>query len=175
MEKKQRPHLKTEIQGFFMEETSPLNPYGPNYYFLAYDTKVYNKFVRVKRHVHLTPEDTETLVKGNVYYFCGMISSFLFGLTLGIALKRLFINRFIRMNELVEDHPRIYYGLFGSCLTTIGYSYLTDYYIMQLCYPMIGKYLDKAIENGFEDYEIDETHKNNKIIYKIKKFLNFSV
>ena len=27
-------------QNFFMDDTNPLNPYGPNYFYLAYDTKV---------------------------------------------------------------------------------------------------------------------------------------
>jgi len=140
---KTKRHLKNEYQNFFMEETSPLNPYGPNYHFLAYDTKVYNKFNRLKRYVHLTPEDTERLLKGNVYYFCGIVTSLL------------------------------YYGLMGSCTTTLGYSFLTDYYIMKICSPMIPKYLEKAVENGFEDYQLDETHKNNKLIIYIKKLLNF--
>lgn len=165
--------LHNEFNSPLMEETSSLNPYGPNYYFLAYDTKVYNKFNRLKRYVHLSPEDTDKLIKGNVYYFLGIITSFFIGVGFGLAIKKTVLKKSLNLTEFIEDYPRFYYGLIGSGVTTIGYSFLNDYYIMRICFPMIETYLEKAKENGFEDYDIDETYKNKKISIYIKKYIDY--
>lgn len=177
MEKKQsKLQFSTEYQNqnFFMEENSPLNPYGPNYFFLAYDTKVYNKFIRLRRYVHFSPEDNNRILKANIYYFLGLVTSFLMGISLGIAVKRVLIKRITKINDFVEDHPRVYFGVMGSGLTTLGYSFLNDYYMVNIYYPLMSKYLENAKENGFEDYKIDESYKDNKVSFYIKKYLGMS-
>lgn len=160
-------------QGFFLEDTNPLNPYGPNYYYLAYDTKVYNKFIRLRRYVHFDASDNDRLIRANIYYFLGIVGSFLVGLSFGIAAKRVSGKRFTKLNDLMEDYPRVYFGIMGSLFTTIGYSFLNDYYMNRIYFPFMEKYLGEAKMNGFEDYTIDESYKEQRLSAYVKKYLAF--
>lgn len=135
--------------------------------------KVYNKFIRVRRYVHFSPEDNDQINKGNIYYFLGLVTSFLMGISLGIALKRILIKRITKLNDFVEDYPRFYFGLMGSGVTTIGYSFLNDHYMNKIYFPLISKYLENAKQNGFEDYDIDESYKENRLSVYIRKKLGY--
>ena len=123
--------------------------------------------------MHFSPEENDQINKGNIYYFLGLVTSFLMGISIGIALKRLLIKRITKLNDFVEDYPRIYFGLMGSGVTTIGYSLLNDHYMNKIYFPLISKYLEKAKENGFEDYDIDESYKENRLSVYLRKKLGY--
>lgn len=167
-EKKMRSNYNT----IFLEETSSLNPYGPNYYYLAYDTKVLNKFNRMKMFTQISKEDTERILWGNIYHFSGMIFSLLFGVGIGFFSQTMISKVSPRLHEKIKFYPRTYYGFFSFPMIALGYSAMNDYYIRNVCIYLMDKYIDEAKKNGFEDYELDETHKYKNLIIYIKKILN---
>lgn len=46
-----------KFRNIYMEETSPTNPFGPNYFSLPYETKIVYKFSRMKAYVKASRED----------------------------------------------------------------------------------------------------------------------
>ena len=66
-----------------MDDLDPKNPYGPNYEELSYNTKLYYKFNKVKKHVHFSEKDKNTLLNAHLKMF--MATAGAFSLSLGIA------------------------------------------------------------------------------------------
>ena len=80
--------LRNEGVNPFMLESDPKNPYGPNYEELPYETKLYYKFHRVKKYVHLTQEDQDKMINSNFQFFLGTAASMAFGCLLAYGLKK---------------------------------------------------------------------------------------
>lgn len=139
----------------FMKENDKRNPYGPNYYSLPLDTKIYNKFNLVRRFVHINEDDHYLILKWNAGYCLGIFGSFIGGFLIAWGfkgiLKKLSINKVL---DVFNDFPRIYFGGFCFASTFFAYDILSKKYIIELCEPMMNKYLAEAVKNGFEDYEI---------------------
>ncbi len=152
--------LKNESANPFMEEVDPRNPYGPNYEELPYDTKVYYKFNRVKKFVHLEKDDQDQMLNFNYKYIFGMLGAAVVGCVGGYAIKRFLIKPFFsNFEDWIDQFSGVYYGLFFAGSATLAYYKLDDMYIKQVCYPLLDKYLDQAIKNGFEDYKISHFKK----------------
>jgi len=149
--------LKNESVNPFMEEIDPKNPYGPNYEELPYDTKVYYKFNRVKKFVHIDKGDQETMFNYNFKYVFGMIGAVTLGCLTGYGIRRLFIKPYLtRTEDFIEQIPHLYYGVFFAGSATMAYYKLDEMYTKDICYPLLDKYLPEAIKNGFEDYTISQ-------------------
>lgn len=169
----EKKKLDLNYDSFFMNETSQFNPYGPNYYYLAYDTKVYNKFILMKKFTQFSKEDSEKLLWANIFYFSGMFFSVVCGLSLGVLAKKAGSRISYKIADIIKNHPQIYYLFFSFSGVCVGYSFLNDYYIMNVCNTIMNKYIDDAKKNGFEDYEVDETNKNKTLAFYIRKYMNY--
>lgn len=149
--------LKNEQINPFMEETDPKNPYGPNYEELPFDTKVYYKFNRVKKFVHLSKEDQDTVLNYDFKYFFGTVAAAAIGCLAGYGLKKFVIRPYLnKLDDWIEQLPHMYYGLYFAGGATLAYYQIGDWYIKDVCYPMLDKYLPEAVKNGFDDYEISQ-------------------
>lgn len=147
--------LRLSLSSPYMSLTDSRNPYGPNYSGHAYDTKVFNKFNSVKRFVHMEEKDQKTLLYGNVAYFFGLFGAFLGGATISIVLKKMVLKlKLKKINELIEDYHGAYFSAFTFSATLGGYWWWSNWYVLGLCEPLLGKYLEEAKRNGFENYEI---------------------
>jgi hypothetical protein len=140
----------------FMPETDPKNPYGPNYEELPYDTKVYYKFNKVRKFVHFEPEDQEKIVKSNYDFTFGMMGAITAGCLFGLVLRRYGLKRIPRIDDLLENHTNLYYGFWFAGSGTWAYYALSEVYVKDICDPFLTKYTQKAIENGFDNYEISK-------------------
>jgi len=149
--------LRNESVNPFMEEVDPKNPYGPNYEELPFDTKVYYKFNRVKKFVHIDKDDQEKMFNYNFKFIFGILGAVAVGCLTGYGLKRFFIKPYLsNVDDFLEQAPHLYYGLFFAGSATWAYYKMDELYIKQVCYPLLDKYLPQAITNGFEDYTISE-------------------
>ena len=141
-----------------VSETDPNNPYGPNYYFLPRQSKVYYKYLRLSKFVHLDKKDEEALLNFNYIFYGGVILSIAAGYFLSKGLMVGIVPRFA---------PRVYMGwssgskfmmngLMGSLFGSLAYFKLNNYYSNNYIEVLTNKYIDRAIENGFVDYKISE-------------------
>lgn len=165
--------LKDEGINPFMPETDPKNPYGPNYEELPYETKVYYKFNKIRKHVHLDKEDDERIVKFNLTFMFGILGSALLGCGVGYGIRRaIFKPYFVRIDDALIDYGRPYYGVFFAGAATIAYNYFSQRYVEEVCIPLTSKYIKTATENGFQDYKISEHREINtdSLLKDVRKF-----
>jgi len=148
--------LHNEEVNPFMAETDPKNPYGPNYEELPYDTKVYYKFNKVRKFVHFDKEDQEKIVKSNYEFVLGMLGAVGGGCLVGLLLRKYGLRHFSKIDEWIDSYSHVYYGLFFAGSGTTAYYWYSDKYIKEICEPFIDKYLQQAIKNGFDNYEISQ-------------------
>lgn len=152
--------LQDESINPFISETDPKNPYGPNYEELPYHTKVYYKFNRLKKFVHLEKEDSEKIMLFNMQFaFLALGGA---AITSGFAylMKRFLIKpNFGTFHEFLDRYSHVYYGVLIAGSTTAVYHYNSKHYIDQICQPFIDKYMAQALDNGFEDYKISTPEK----------------
>eukprot|EP01016_Furgasonia_blochmanni_P022557 TRINITY_DN2454_c0_g2_i10.p1 TRINITY_DN2454_c0_g2~~TRINITY_DN2454_c0_g2_i10.p1 ORF type:complete len:197 (-),score=25.90 TRINITY_DN2454_c0_g2_i10:65-655(-) len=132
----------------FLAETDPRNPYGPNYETLPYSTKVVYKFNRLKKHIHMTPEDHNLYI----YFHYETLASIIFGVgggaLLALGLKRfVFRPLFPRAYERIDEHNKIFSGFFAALCSTGLYVYSSERYTKYVCEPYIERYVDQAIKN----------------------------
>jgi hypothetical protein len=143
----------------FMLETDPRNPYGPNYEELPYETKLYYKFNRVRKYVHFEPEDQDKILKSNYDFTFGMIGIVTVGCLAGLALRRYGLKHIGKLDEMIDNYSNFYYGFFFAGSGTFAYYYMSDKYVKDICEPFLTKYTDKAVANGFDNYEISRFKK----------------
>lgn len=149
--------LRNEAINPYMEETDPRNPYGPNYEELPYETKVYYKFNKVRKFVHLDKDDQDKLLSANFQSIFGTIASTAVGCLFAYGLRRFAIKPNLpRIDETIASHANLYYGFFFAGAGTLAYFQLGDMYIRDVSAPMLDKYLAEAIKNGFDDYKISD-------------------
>lgn len=139
-----------------ISETDPNNPYGPNYHQLPYEYKLYYKYLRLKKFIHLSPDDQKAQINHN-YKFYGQI----FGAGLGMfalshTLRLGVINR--KLPKLMEyldiGLSPFYYGLFVASGVSYAYGECSSRYIKDFVIPTMENYQDEALKNGFSDYDI---------------------
>eukprot|EP01017_Pseudomicrothorax_dubius_P032032 TRINITY_DN4151_c0_g1_i4.p1 TRINITY_DN4151_c0_g1~~TRINITY_DN4151_c0_g1_i4.p1 ORF type:complete len:170 (+),score=33.36 TRINITY_DN4151_c0_g1_i4:65-574(+) len=107
----------------FLQETDPKNPYGPNFIELPYLTKVYYKYTRLKKYVHLTPEDQREIGTENLKFYFGMVATFGLGILSANLLKRfVFPKLWSESSYYLEAYSIYYRGFFGSAASTLFYS-----------------------------------------------------
>ena len=71
-----------------MLEHDARNPYGPNYTFHDYMTKVVHKYNLLMNFVNLTPEDEDYKQKGQYKYLATLVGGFFGGIFIAVALRR---------------------------------------------------------------------------------------
>ena len=54
---------------YVIKETDADNPYGPNYMMLPYDTKLYYKWIRMNKFVHLAGDDQKSALTENYKFY----------------------------------------------------------------------------------------------------------
>ena len=122
------------------------NPFGVNYEGFDKRNKTYYKFNVMKDYIILDKEDAEKIMNSNfiLYSKCSFVG-------LIFLTPFLIYNRFKKINPLIYNMTK-----FFSFFTGASFSYHPFFFrSVDLCYkPLIDKYLDIAVENGFEDYEI---------------------
>ena len=126
----------------YMQETDPRNPFGPNYEDLPYDTKVYYKFNKVRKYVHMDKEDQEKIIWNNYEFLGGTSVVTALCMGLGYGIRYLMVEKYHKGYSLLTNYSNIYYGLFFSAGITTAYYYYTDVYMKDIVYPMLDKYLD---------------------------------
>lgn len=72
----------------FLEETSPKNPFGPNYEGLTLGSKIAYKYNLLMQYVQLSPEDAELKLDEQVKYTGALILGVVGGLLLGMGSRR---------------------------------------------------------------------------------------
>ena len=61
-----------------------------------------------------------------------------------------------KFNEFLGEAEHIYYPIIVAMTTTEAYFRAYDRYYQKVCKYFIDKYLQQAVYNGFEDYEISK-------------------
>lgn len=152
--------LRNEGINPYMEETDPRNPYGPNYEELPYETKVYYKFNRVKKFVHLDKEDQDKMLSANFQSVFGTLGSMALGCVFAYGLRRFAVKPyFSKLDEIIGNYSNLYYGFFFAGFGTLAYFQLGDMFVRDISAPFLDKYLAEAIKNGFDDYQISAFRK----------------
>ena len=142
-------------RSIYMSDTNPLNPYGMNYIDHSYESKIIYKFNTLKRYVHLKEEDELRISYGSISFFGGIFLAAL--LSAGVC-KFTYegpIKKYTPyIYDLIKPKGYIYAGIIVGLSAAYAYGELTTVYTNYICRPLMLKYLDSAIKNGFEDYEI---------------------
>jgi hypothetical protein len=145
--------LRDSENNLFVREVDAKNPYGPNYEFLPFTTKLYYKYIRMKKFVRFTKEEQEFAFFKDLEFYGGILAIALFGGFLAFGTRRFLLKDKV---PIVNEYPMIFDSFFGAGLATAGYEALNAHYIHTLCGPLVEKYLSEARLNGFEDYEISK-------------------
>ena len=145
----------------FVDETDPNNPYGPNYYFLPRATKVYYKYLRLAKFVHVEREDEDALLNFNYLYYSAMVLSAGAGFLLSRGASRLVLRRLApRLFEGFNSAASLLvHSTAGAICCTYSYFYLNDYYLDNYIEVLSRKYLQEAVANGFVDYPVSQDKK----------------
>ncbi len=72
----------------YMEETSPKNPFGPNYELLSYPVKVTYKYNSILPYIQLSEEDAHYKRTEELRYTGWLVGGILGGAVLGMALRK---------------------------------------------------------------------------------------
>lgn len=136
----------------FMLETDPHNPFGSNYIMRSRNEKLFSKFKLMRKYVNLSLDDSEILVNQNFYFY----SRIGFG-GLTFLFPTWSIIKFLSYKNLFTVNKIIKY-IIGTSVFCYGvsnsYNKAFDILIKNSYNLLLEKYLPKAIENGFEDYNI---------------------
>lgn len=156
-ESKKGKTLRTKKSSLILEDTNPNHAYGPNYYMLPRELKVYYKYIRLRKFVHVKVEDEKEIIKFNYFFYFGIIASIF-----GVYNFSRFFNKFVLKKisnptyRHVKKLPVAYFGVPASLAGSLTYGYLNVYFVKNYCYDFMDKYRDEAIQNGFDDYDISE-------------------
>ena len=157
------------ISTLILDDIGPTNPYGPNYSQLPFDTKLYYKWLRMKKYIHLKPLDQEEHIRHNYIYYGSLFASgfMMYGLAY-LSKNYVLVKHFPRVYDVQNDMPAIYYGLWISYGVSKALTTVQTYHIKEFIIPNLEKYLDEGKENGFADYKISPTVGSLGIIDRIK-------
>jgi len=110
-----------------MDEMDPKNPYGLNYEELSYNTKLYYKFNRLKKYVHLSEEDKNILLYAQAKIFLATTGSFTVSMAIAYFLKHRIYPKYIpTLHNLANEYSKFYYALIGASTSTYSYFKYND-------------------------------------------------
>jgi len=97
--------LTQEYQSsFIIQDTDANNPYGPNYTLLPIDTKVYYKWLRLKKFIHQMPEDQHEHLRQNYKFYgsCTFTGIVMFGFAYGTK-NTMMIKHTPKLYDLINE------------------------------------------------------------------------
>lgn len=157
------------ISTLIISDTESSNPYGPNYILLPYETKLYYKWLRLKKYIHLSEVDQERHINQNYIFYGSLIATGLTMYSLAYLTKNyMLVKSFPKTYDLFNEMPAIYYGLWISAGVSKTFTAVNTYHINDYVIPNLEKYIDEAKENGFANYEISQTVGSMGIIDRLK-------
>jgi hypothetical protein len=137
----------------FMEEHDERNPFGPNYLYLDYDTKVNFKFSNMSRHIILREEDEKLKFNHGLVLVGSVPAALGWSYLLCWGICKLIEPLQFRYPLLAYRKSLICPALMAVS-ATLAYKYASDEYHQKVTVVLSEKYLQEAIKNGFKDYKI---------------------
>lgn len=139
-----------------ISETDPNHAYGPNYYMLPRTLKLYYKYVRMRKFVHVKIEDEKEIIDFN-YQFYGSTVAATFG-TYGVfRVMANILNKSSNPNIASVGRsclraPVFAFGIPASIAGSLVYGYLNVYFVRNYVVKFLENYKTEAVSNGFDDY-----------------------
>lgn len=152
--------LHSEKTNILISETDPNHAYGPNYYMLPRSLKLYYKYMRLRKFVHIQLEDEREIIHFN-YTFYGSTALSIFG-TYGLfyglysLMKRSSNHRISNLGFSLLRMPVFSLGVPASLAGSLVYGYLNVYFVKNYVEKFLEKYTAEGVENGFENYDLSE-------------------
>ena len=156
-----------------VSEYDPTNPYGPNYHMFDREMKLYYKFIRMKKFVHVDKEDKDRYIDYNFDFY-----SFLSGAAVAAFFGTYLINRFVFLpripyfGEFIKSNFVLAGGCMAGATVFLLFDYKNDQFINEYCDGFLEKYVEEAVLNGFEDYEISEDRNNTTLKSRIEMWMD---
>jgi hypothetical protein len=152
-----------------IRETDADNPYGPNYMMLPYDTKLYYKWIRMNKFVHLQGEDQKLALNENYKFYGVLIGVGFCTFGLSSALKNIVAKRYTsKFYDFLCEVPALWHGFWIASGIASAFTPLQNSYLEHFIKPMMGKYRTEALDNGFQDYPISETNGQLSLLDRVK-------
>ena len=135
-------------------EEDPTNPFGKNYTKLSEDRKLVFKYKMMKTYIKFSREDDEKLILeylklgGEIAFPSAVIGSTCVVVDLVRNWKNQTIQRFKR-SLLVFYVPFMIFSF-------MGYQQKWPSFCRRVYDPLMQKYMQKAVKNGFVDYDISK-------------------
>lgn len=152
--------LHSDKANLLIGETDPNHAYGPNYYMLPRTLKLYYKYMRMRKFVHVQIEDEKEIINFN-YLFYGTTAAATFGTygffkILSSMLSKSGNPNVSSLGRACLKAPVFAFGVPASIAGSLAYGYLNVYFVKNYVVNFLDKYRKEAIDNGFDDYQLSE-------------------
>lgn len=152
--------LHSSQSNFLIGETDPNHAYGPNYYMLPRTLKLYYKYVRMRKFVHIALEDEKQIIDFNYVFYGSTLAATMatYGLfkLASLSLKKVSNPNIASIGRACLRAPIFAFGVPASLAGSLVYGYLNVYFVRNYVVKFLDKYTTEAIVNGFENYDLSE-------------------
>ena len=126
------------------------NPWGPNYTVHPLYWRLYTKYIKMMTHVKVLEEDKQLIETSKNLYYTSLAGSGLSFYTIFEIYSRFRLRKNPRYN-LKKNMKNTLFIILGICMLHKPFFMYTFF---KYDYPLLDKYMQQAVNNGFDDYKV---------------------